>query len=272
MKCSAYLFEFLSEWKIAAETPNEGVEYTTSDFNNYFDYFDNYLEYFGGGNHNNKSGGGNYNRHCSFSYYDFNTETRVAKRNIDMDRMSKSSPEISSDTSSSSSSSEGVGTSQMGGNYKISKSSGKEKSPIIVITDEDVPTILTQEESTQPASPSIVIYDDEGVEPIVNLASSPIFVETGRSRRGEQKTMMKKDSSSYFTPPQVTTVPDPDDFVKQIYFENIGVGLERINLDLILSRTTWGGGRTMFWRRLGWDNTTVFQRHRPQQQSCVYYP
>ena len=295
LRCSAFLLEFLSEWGAGTDTPSQNVKqadfvpYKDSDVNNnqYIGgHFEDYFVNFGGGNdskyfdNNNNQynknyfddfGGGNYNQYCSLLHYDFNAETRLAKRNIDMDRMSKSSPEISSDSSSSSSSSDGAGTSQTGGNYKILKSTKKEKSPIIVITDDDVPTVLTHEASTQPASPSIIIYDDEGVEPIVNLQSSPIFAKAGRTRRGEQKTMMKKDSSSYFTPPQVTNVTDPDDFIKQIYFENVGVGLERINLDLILSRTTWGGGPMTSWRRPGWDNIIVFQRPKLRQLSCVYY-
>ena len=94
-----------------------------------------------------------------------------------------------------------------------------------------------------PASPHIIILDDEGNQPIINLASSPIFGKQITRIPKEVKVGMdkdpKKDTSSYFTPPQATQTPD--DFIKQIYFDNLGIGIERINLDLILQRTTWGG-------------------------------
>ena len=239
MKCSAYLFEFLQEWE-------NNTEYS------YFELDNKYI-----------SGGGNCNQYCSLTHCYFNTEARVAGRNVDMDRMSKSSPDISSDTTSSTSSTEGAGTAQLGGKYKIYK---REKSPVIVITDEDYPTIVTHDAPTEPASPSIIIYDDEGTNPIVNLASSPIFADTGRAARGEHKTMMKKDSSSYFTPPEATAqnIADPDEFIKQIFFENVGVGLERVNLDLILSRTTWGGAHDVL------EAARVGQYHRiPTAQAAA---
>ena len=244
LKCNIFLFEFLYEWEL-----NTRTLYNVNEFNN----FDDSGGYF--------SGGGNCNQYCPLTHCYFDTESRVAGRSVDMDRLSKSSPEISSDTTSSSSSSEGEGIIQMGGKYKTKK----EKSPVIIITDEDYPTVVTHDAPTEPASPSVIIYDDEGIHPIVNLASSPIFAKTGRAARGEQKTMMKKDSSSYFTPPQATqNIADPDEFIKQIYFENVGVGLERINLDLILSRTTWGGAHDVL------EAARVGQYHRiPTAQAAA---
>ena len=105
-----------------------------------------------------------------------------------------------------------------------------------------------------PLSPQIVILDDEGNQPIINLASSPIIVKHPIPPVKETKTRMLKDTSSYFTPPQASQTTD--DFIKQFYFDNVGVGLERINLDLILQRTTWGGAHDVL------EAARVGQHHR----------
>ena len=123
-----------------------------------------------------------------------------------------------------------------------------------MIEDEDVPTIISKVPAGTPQSPRIIILDDEGEQPIINLASSPIIVKQPIPPAKEIKTKMIKDTSSYFTPAQATQ--SADDFIKQIYFDNVGVGLERINLDLILQRTTWGGAHDVL------EAARVGQHHR----------
>ena len=185
------------------------------------------------------------------------TEAKTRKRNVDLDRLSQSSPDVQSSSSTSSSASQG-------GEQTITKQiippQAAPNEPIIIIEEDDVPTIVSQVPVTDPQSPRIIILDDEGNQPIINLASSPIVVQHPIPPAKEVKTRMVKDSSSYFTPPQPTQ--STDDFIKQIYFDNIGVGLERINLDLILQRTTWGGERMTFWRPLGWGSTIESQQHK----------
>ena len=198
---------------------------------------------------NNNQGGNNNCQHYSLHTI---TESRAGTRNIDMDRLSQSSPEIDSSSSSSTSSKGGEqptvrtltksarSKSPAKPRTKITRDKSPVKSPIIVIDDEDVPTILTQVPYTGTRSPAIVILDDEGREPIINLASSPIITTQAAPITREIKTNVGRDTSGYFTPPQ-TSAAVTDDFIKQIYFDNVGVDLERINLDLILQRTTWGG-------------------------------
>ena len=256
MACNTFLYEFIQQWgvdwgltpdlNIEKDCPsNKSIEKARSQ--NIPPIINE------AGDFNNNNLGGNFNFQCSSSHTI--TEARVARRNVDMDRLSQSSPEIES-ASSSSSSSESV---QQDIVPETKAPVHPPQSPIIIIEDEDVPTIISQKSAPGPKSPQIIIMDDEGIHPIVNLASSPI-VRAQIPR--ELKVGMDKESSSYFTPPQATQ-PN-DDFIKQIYFDNLGVNLERINLDLILQRTTWGGAHDVL------EAARVGQHHRiPTAQAAA---
>ena len=255
MACNAFLYEFIQEW---------GIDWGLIPDPNIFCKIHNSLsiekirsqssrtklgivEDF-----NNNNLGGNYICQCSISHTI--AESRVAKRNVDMDRLSQSSPDIESSSSSSESTQhEGAPEIKIQVPPKVPP-----QSPIIIIEEGDVPTIVTKKFGPTPGSPHITILDDEGVQPIVNLASSPI-VRAQIPR--EIKVTMDKDSSTYFTPPQAQQT---DDFIKQIYFDNLGVDLERINLDLILQRTTWGGAHDVL------EAARVGQHHRiPTAQAAA---
>ena len=262
MPCNNFLFEFLQEWGMhhgllaQLEQPRINNDMPT-DFC--------FSEVIGGAgdsdfNNNFINTGGNF-MHFSCTPHTI-TETKTRKRNIDLDRLSQSSPDVESASSSSSSSS-----TALGGETKIPikqtlPPQPNPEEPVIIIDEEDVPTIVSKVPIGTPQSPKIIILDDEGNQPIINLASSPIIVKHPVPTVKEIKTKMLKDTSSYFTPPQASQ--STDEFIKQFYFDNVGVGLERINLDLILQRTTWGGADMMYWRRLGWDSIIEFPQHRLQ--------
>ena len=254
MACNAFLYEFIQEWGL-----DRGL--ITDPYDNNEDnkiesiekarkqYHRTVIDF------NSNISGGNYNYQCSSSHAI--TEARVARRNVDLDRLSQSSPEIesSSTTSSSDSAQQEIAPEIM---IEVPPKVPAQ-SPIIIIDEDDVPTIVSYKPSTAPKSPHIIIMDDEGTQPIVNLASSPIIrAQIPR----EVKVGMDKDSSSYFTSPQATQ--PTDDFIKQIYFDNLGVNLERINLDLILQRTTWGQAHDVL------EAARVGQHHRiPTAQAAA---
>ena len=252
MACNAFLYEFVQEWGIDwGLIPNPNDPVCNSD-STYIEKSRAHIIDQAGDFNNNNSWGGNYNCQCSASHTI--TEARAERRNVDMDRLSQSSPEIES--SSSSSSTESV---QQNTAPALEAPAPPPQSPIIIIEDEDVPTIVTKKSLLAPKSPQITILDDEGIHPIVNLASSPIIrAQIPR----EFKVGMDKESSSYFTPPQAAQ--STDDFIKHIYFDNLGVNLERINLDLILQRTTWGGAHDVL------EAARVGQHHRiPTAQAAA---
>ena len=252
MACNTFLYEFIHEWGIDwGLIPNPNA-FIISPNNKNIEKIRAQAEFStidqAGDFNNNNFWGGIYNCQCSASHTI--TETRAARRNVDMDRLSQSSPEIESSSSSSSTES---------AQQDIAPTLEARQSPIIIIEDEDVPTIVCKKSLVTPKSPQITILDDEGIHPIVNLASSPI-VRAQIPR--EIKVGMDKESSSYFTPPQATQ--STDDFIKHIYFDNLGVDLERINLDLILQRTTWGGAHDVL------EAARVGQHHRiPTAQAAA---
>ena len=268
-KCNNFLLEFLQEWAkdyvIITQTEfdnfDSNVEFyknsqdkiTYKHHNNITDSEDcdtnklipiekqrnegNPGDVFLNFDNNNNFSGGSPNVYSQYISAHTFTESRRTKKNIDLDRLSQSSPEI--ETSSASSSSSDAQQS-----YTPKRQEPKYKraqSPVIIIDEGDeIPTIVTRVPMQTTDTPDIIILDDEGIQPIVKLASSPIFPQHFGGKGREIKTTVGKDTSSYFTPPQVNINP-ADEYIKQIYFDNVGVSLEKINLELILERTTWGG-------------------------------
>ena len=109
-----YLYEFLQEWGIHHDVLNyDQNPYERSEAQPiHVQRFEQIVDCLSpdmvvnGGNLNYL-----YGNYCC----KFNAETRLAKRNVDLDRLSKSSPDLSSESSSSSTSSEREGVAEMGG-------------------------------------------------------------------------------------------------------------------------------------------------------------
>ena len=263
MACNNFLFEFVQEWGMQLQLESYQIEQTrpydtNHDFIEIPRGFSQHSEpglglIQGAGDHDLNNNvvekGGNFIQIC-YTSHTF-TEAKTRKRNVDMDRLSQSSPDVESTTTASSISTE---TQEVPNIRRITPRKTPPKSPVIIIEDEGVPTIVSRGPTNIPPSPNVIILDDEGEQPIINLASSPIVVKQPIQPAREIKTKMGKDSSSYFTPPQ--TSQSTDEFIKQFYFDNLGLGLERINLDLILQRTTWGGAHDVL------EAARVGQHHR----------
>ena len=257
MPCSNFLFEFVQEWGMQHNILNQpriNVDISTSpeQFRNYdsSEIIDGAGDrYF---NRKHTIMGGTSMQYFCTSYNI--TEAKTRKRNVDLDRLSQSSPDVQSSSSSSSSTASGGEEHPAKQIVLPAKQIVPPQEPLIIIEEDDVPTIVSHVPATVPQSPNVIILDDEGTQPIVNLASSPFVIKHPPPVTKEIKTKMVKDSSSYFTPPQ--TSQSTDDFIKHFYFDNIGVGIERINLDLILQRTTWGGAHDVL------EAARVGQHHR----------
>ena len=265
LACNKFLYDFMQEWGAQFELLNQPEQFR---FHNYdevasvpwgdFYHFESpkynveHIDRAGHSDCNNNFviKGGNSIQYCYTSHTI--TETKARKRNVDLDRLSQSSPDVESTSTASSISSTSTEEAPIAKKKKISPQQTSSDSPVIVIEEDDAPTIVSKVPADVPPGPQVIILDDEGEHPIINLASSPILIKHPFPPAKEIKTKMVKDSSSYFTPPQ--TSQTTDDFIKHFYFDNLGLGLERINLDQILQRTTWGEHMTC-WKLLGWGST-----------------
>ena len=203
VKCNNFLLEFLQEWA------KDYVVTMQTDFNDFGskDAFcgnsednleehnsNNYIAieqkrsggdpkytYLNLDNNNNFSGGSPnlYSQYISTHTF---TESRRTKKNIDLDRLSQSSPEI--ETSSASSSSSQPQHSDAPGRQEPKYK--RAQSPVIIIDEGDeIPTIVTRVPMQTTDTPDIIILDDEGIQPIVKLASSPIVPQHFRDKGRE---------------------------------------------------------------------------------------
>ena len=271
MRCNNFIYDFMQEWSVHSGFPGQPEQVRFRSHDDIIpapwgdshqlqspEHILNMIDMRGYSDSYNNFEGGNYiqSRYTSHTI----TETKARKRSVDLDRLSQSSPDIESTTTASSissSSNEEIPISKKAKKItprKISPHKISPDDPVIIIEEEGVPTLVTKSQANIPTSPHIIILDDEGEQPIINLASSPIVIKHPLPPAKEIKTKMIKDSSSYFTPPQ--TSQSTDDFIKHFDFDNLGVGLERINLDQILQRTTWGGAHDVL------EAARVGQHHR----------
>ena len=175
-----------------------------------------------------------------YMHTDYNTEVRSQRRSVDMDetsKMSKSSPDlISSDSSSSSST--GSDTIHLGTIGEGISSKGGENIPakqIVVIPEQGVPINVEQGDNNRVGDAEVVtIYDDDGVTPIVKLAVSP---------RRAQEEAQDIPQEQFYTPPQ----PEYDkQHISQIKFSEIKIPIERAYHDILIDSTTWGDSHDVF--------------------------